>query len=123
MKAKDSEGLESYWSDPTSISIVAVPRIELGNITASFGGVSVQIKNVGAGDATNVDWSISLDGKMVFLGKETTGTFTKIVPGFGPRAKTGFVFGFGRVDILVTVGDVEKTATGTLLGPFILKVG
>ncbi len=122
VKAKDSEGLESYWSDPTSISIVAVPRIEIGNITASFGGVSAQIKNVGAGDATNVDWSISLNGKMVFLGKESTGTFTKIVPGFGPRAKTGFVFGFGRVDILVTVGDVEKTATATLLGPFFLKV-
>ncbi len=122
VKAKDSEGLESYWSDPTSISIVAVPRIEIGNITASFGGVFAQIKNVGAGDATNVDWSISLDGKMVFLGKETTGTFTKIVPGFGPRAKTGFVFGFGRVDILVTVGDIEKTATATLVGPFILNV-
>jgi hypothetical protein len=123
VKAKDSEGLESYWSEPTSISILVVPRIEIGDITASFGSVSAQIKNVGAGDATNVDWTITLDGKLVLLGKETTGTFNKIIPGFGPKAKTSFVFGFGPVDILVTVGDLQKTASATLFGPFFLKVG
>jgi hypothetical protein len=123
IKAKDSEGLESSWSEASQMSIIALPRIEIGNITASFGSVSVQIKNVGAGDATNIDWSITLDGKLVLLGKETTGTFTKIMPGFGPKAKTGFVFGVGHVDIIVTVGDLQKTASATLLGPFLLKVG
>ncbi len=122
VKAKDNQGLESGWSETSQISIIALPRIEIGNITASFGSVSVQVRNIGAGDATNVDWSISLDGKMVFLGKETSGTFLKIMPGFGPKAKTGFVFGFGRVDILVTAGDLEKTATAILVGPFFLKV-
>jgi hypothetical protein len=123
VKAKDSEGLESGWSETSQISVVALPRIEIGDITASFGSISAQIKNVGAGDATNVDWSISLEGKLVFFGKETTGSFTKIIPGFSPKAKTSFVFGFGSVDILVTVGDLEKTATATLVGPFFLKVG
>jgi hypothetical protein len=123
VKAKDgSEGLESGWSETSQISVVALPRIEIGDITAGFGSISAQIKNVGAGDATNVDWSISLEGKLVFLGKETTGSFTNIIPGFSPKAKTSFVFGFGSVDILVTVGDLEKTATATLVGPFFLKV-
>ncbi len=120
VKAKDSEGLKSDWSEGSLISIIA---IEIGDITASFGSVTAQIKNVGAGDATNIDWTITLDGKLVLLGKETTGTFTKIMPGFGPKAKTSFVFGFGHVDIVVTVGDLQKTVSATLLGPFLLKVG
>lgn len=122
VKAKDPEGLESDWSEGSLISIIALPRIEIGNITAGFGSVSAQIKNVGAGDATNVEWSITLEGKLVLLGKSTTGAFAKIVPGFGPKAKTGFVFGFGPVNILVTVGELERTATATLFGPFILKI-
>ncbi len=122
VKAKDTLDLESGWSDPAQISIIALPRLEIGNLTSSFGSISAQIRNVGAGDATNVDWSITLDGKLVFLGKETTGTFTKIMPGFSPKAKTGFVFGFGRVDVLVIVGDIQKTATATLFGPMVLKI-
>jgi hypothetical protein len=122
VKAKDSEGLESYWSEVSTISIVAVPRIEIGDITGSFGSITAEIKNVGAGEALNVDWSISLEGGLVLLGRETTGTFIKIMPGFSPKAKTSFVFGFGSVDILITVGDLEKTATAKLIGPFILNV-
>jgi hypothetical protein len=122
VKAKDSEGLESGWSEASSISIVALPRIEIGAIAGGFGMVTAQIKNVGAGDATNVPWSISLKGGLVLLGRETTGTFIKILPGFAPKAKTSFVFGFGSVDILITAGELEKTATATLIGPFLLNV-
>jgi hypothetical protein len=122
VKAKDSEGLESDWSEASSITILTVPRIEIGEITGGFGSVTAEIKNVGAAEASNVAWSISLDGGLVLLGRETTGTFTKIMPGFAPKAKTSFVFGFGSVDIIVTAGEVEKTATALLFGPFFLNV-
>jgi hypothetical protein len=122
VKAKDTEGLQSDWSGTTAIGIVAMPRIEIGKISGSFGSLSAEIKNVGAGEASNIDWSISLNGGLVILGREASGTFSKILPGFIPKAKTGFVFGVGSVDILVTAGDAEKTATATLLGPFILNV-
>jgi hypothetical protein len=122
VKAKDGEGLESDWSETSTISIVAVPRIEIGKITGSFGSLSAEIKNVGAGEASNVAWSISFQGGLVLLGRDTTGTITKIIPGFAPKAKTGFVFGFGSVDILVTAGDAEKAATARLIGPFFLSV-
>ena len=62
VKAKDTEGLESVWSETATISIVAMPRIEIGKISGSFGSLSAEIKNVGAGEASNVDWSISLNG-------------------------------------------------------------
>jgi hypothetical protein len=123
VKAKDSEGLESGWSETSIISIVSLPRIEIGEITGSFGSISAEIKNVGAGAASNVTWSISIQGGLVLLGRETTGTIAKIMPGLSPKAKTSFVFGFSSVDILVTVGDLEKTATAKLIGPFFLTVG
>jgi hypothetical protein len=122
VKAKDSEGLESGWSEASLINILALPRIEIGAITGGF-GVTAVIKNVGGAEASDVAWSISLDGGLVLLGRETTGNFSTISPGFGPKAKTGFVFGFGSVDIIVTAGEVEKTATAMMLGPFFLKVG
>lgn len=124
VKAKDnsSEELESDWSAPSTISILAIPRIEIGVISSGFGGIVVEIKNVGAGEAMDVAWSIGLQGGLVLLGRETTGTFTKILPGFSPKVQTGFVFGFGSVDISVTADEVEKTATAFLVGPFILNI-
>ena len=72
---------------------------------------------------SNVDWSIDIQGGLVILGRETTGTFYKDHTRVWLRKrKPGFVFGFGSVDILVTAGDVEKTATAKLIGPFLLNV-
>jgi len=124
VKAKDnsSEGLESDWSEPSIISILAVPRIEIGAISSGFGSITAEIKNVGAGEAMDVSWSISLDGGMVLLGRQTTGTFMKILPGFNPKVQTGFVFGFGAVEIRVIADEVEKTAAAFLLGPFVLNL-
>ena len=122
VKAKDNQSMESGWSEAAVITIVAAPRIEIGEITGGFGSITAKIKNVGGAEAVDVAWSISLDGGLVLLGRESTGTFVKIVPGFSPTAKTKFVFGFGTINILVTAGDVEKTATAKLVGPFFLDV-
>ena len=118
--AKDEAGEESNWSDVISINIVAIPLIEIGEITGGF-GVNAVIKNIGAGEATNVDWTIKLDG-LVLFGREKTGTFEKIMPGFGPTAETGFIFGLGPVQITVTAGEAEKTVSALLIGPFVLNV-
>ncbi|KYK21091.1 hypothetical protein AYK25_03685 [Thermoplasmatales archaeon SM1-50] len=124
VKAKDnsSEGLESDWSEASTIHILAIPRIEIGAIMSGFGSIAAEIKNVGAGEATNVSWSISLDGGLVLLGRQTTGTFSKILPGFSPKVQTSFLFGFGAVDVIVTADEIEKTMTTFLLGPFVLNL-
>lgn len=122
VKAKDTEDLESDWSEEASIHIDALPCIEIGEIAAGVGSVTAAIKNTGAGAATNVNWSIAIQGNLIFLGRYSSGSFEKIMPGFAPKAKTGFVFGLGSVEILVTVGELEKTATALLIGPFILNV-
>jgi hypothetical protein len=118
--AKDVEGVESGWSDSITVRIVGAPRIEIGEISSGFGSVTVQIKNTGAGDAINVTWSISLQGGLVLLGRQTTGTILKILPGFNPPVKTGFLFGLGKTTITVTADTVGKTGSAFLLGPFVI---
>jgi hypothetical protein len=121
VKAKDDKDAESGWSEPAVIHILALPHIVIGTIAGGL-GVTAEIKNIGTGIATDVNWSISLEGGFVLLGRQTTGTFTKIMPGFSPKATTGFVFGFGTVSIHVTANNADKTATALLIGPFFLNV-
>ncbi len=121
VKAKDSAGLESGWSDSLIVHIISAPQIEIGTISGGL-GVTVTIQNTGLVDATEVNWTISLSGGLVLYGKETTGSIAKIVPGFTPTIQTGFIFGLGTIDITVTAADAEKTATAFLLGPFIFNI-
>ncbi len=118
VKAKDGSGIESGWSDPITVHITDSPQVEIGEITGGF-GIIAQVMNTGAGEAINVNWSISLQGGLVFLGRESSGTILKIMPGFSPRIKTGFVVGVGVVTVSVKAADAEKTASGFLLGPLV----
>ncbi len=121
VKAKDDKGAESSWSSSAVIHILATPHLEIGTITGGF-KISAEIKNTGSGVANNVAWSISLEGGLVILGRQSTGTFAKIMPGFSPDVTTGFVLGIGTVTIHVTAGDAIKDASALLLGPLFLNV-
>lgn len=123
--AKDMEGALSGWSEPLTIVILGGPAIEIGEITGGF-GVHAEIKNSGNADAINVQWTITMQG-FVFFGKETTGSFVKIAPGFEPIAATGFIFGIGRVEITVSavaegVAPANKIVTAVIVGPFVFRV-
>ena len=123
--AKDSEDATSDWSESLMIQIAGAPLLGIGDITGGF-GVHAGITNTGTGDAINVQWTITLSG-LVLLGKQTEGTFPKIIPGFTPTAQTGLLIGLGPVSITVrAVADglnpIEKQATGFLLGPFVIRV-
>jgi hypothetical protein len=87
------------------------PDIEIGAVTGGV-GVSAEIKNVGDGDATDVDWSIALDGGLIILGKETTGTIASLPAGDSITVKSDFVFGIGKPTITVMADDatVETSA-------------
>jgi len=120
VKAKDVEGAESGWSESITVQIDDSPQIEIGEITSGFGRVSVQIKNTGAGDAVNVNWSISLQGGLVILGRQTTGTILKIIPDFTPEIQTRFLLGLGKTSLTVTADIASKTVSAFLLGPFVI---
>jgi len=94
------------------------PIISVKSISGGF-GISAVIQNTGTADATGVTWSITIDAPLMILGGETTGTID--VPAGGQvTVKSGFVLGFGPCTITVTAGDSSKTASGTVLGPFVI---
>ena len=125
VKAKDELDAVSNWSDPLTITIVAKPFIEIGEITGGF-GLHAKLKNTGVINATEVQWNISFQG-LVFIGKEKTGVFNTISPGSVSTAKTGFIIGFGNVEATVTgtaegLNPVEKQVSAFVFGPFVLRV-
>lgn len=111
--AYDSEQIVYFGS-----SGVELPILEIESISGGI-GVSANVKNIGNADATNVQWSINLDG-LVLLGKESSGSFATIAPGESKQIKSKFPLGFGDMDITITANSnegasAEKTASGKLL--------
>jgi len=101
-KAKDEYGRESDWSDPLNINIVMGPVLDVIKILGGFFKVSSVIKNVGATEATNIDWKITLDGGTIFYGKETTGTIPSISPGSKVTINSDSILGFGKTSVTIT---------------------
>jgi hypothetical protein len=84
-------------------------------------GVSVTIKNIGTEDLTNVDWTLTLDGSLIFVGKTKSGTIPLIAAGESVTVKD-IVIGFGKTGITAAVGVTEQTASGTVLLVFVIGV-
>ncbi len=98
---------------------IAIPVISVESIAGGF-GVSAEIVNTGTADATNVDWSIIFEGGFMLLGGETTGTIDTLAAGDSASISTGFILGIGGVDITVTAGSAKKTASATVILPFVI---
>jgi|GEM_PF-711948 len=120
VKAKDAQGMESGWSDPLQINIEPFPRLEIGNLTTSFGRISAEVRNTDTMIASNISWSIVLKNGLVLFGKQTTGSLPEIKPGSTELIQSTFVCGIGRISMMITAQNVEKTVNIFLLGPFIL---
>ncbi len=117
-KAKDNITGESAWSDPL-IMTVKGPILTLGNITGGF-GVSIEIKNIGDADATNVISTIKITGgllkRTIINISQTSSTIppnTTVTPVVRP-------IGFGWITITITVHaeytpELQKKTDGLLL--------
>jgi len=104
--------VEEEKSETFTIQYPAPPII----ITIKGGfGVSATIKNTGTINLTNISWSITLDGKLVFVGKSKTGTIEALAPGDSQVVKDLLVIGFGKTGIAVEAAGVEESTTGTVI--------
>ncbi|MCK5030622.1 MAG: hypothetical protein KAR64_04085, partial [Thermoplasmatales archaeon] len=111
-----NEDKDIYYASGT-----AAPEIDIGAISGGF-GVSAEIENTGTADATNVQWSIDLEGGLVLVGAHADGTISTLAAGTSQTVKIGFVLGLGGVTITVAADGATKTASGTVLGPFVIGV-
>jgi hypothetical protein len=120
----DREGNFDIFLD--NVGGQAIPIVEIQNIAGGF-GAKATIANTGDVDLTDVNWSISLSGGIIILGKEKSGTIASIQAGTAQEIKTGLVFGFGKTTITIAVETAEgasdsDTASGTILLFFIIGV-
>ena len=127
----DVYGDKTIWSDDRGdstgvyfddASVIPKPILSIEDVSGGI-GVSAVITNNGDAPATDVDWSITLDGT-VFLGAETTDTISSIAVGESVSIKSGFPLGFGSINIAITAQSAEgpsdtETASGKLLLFFI----
>jgi PKD repeat protein len=111
----DTETKEHYITVLSSGIIL----VEIGNITGSILKVNAEILNNGTINVTSLNWSITVDGRFVLLGKTKSGTNLSIPVGGTEVISDKPVFGFGNIIITVKVdvpgGDsLTKTVRGFL---------
>jgi hypothetical protein len=115
-----TDAAENTETDTAMVTITEpAPVIEIGDITGGLLKVTAVIKNTGDADATDVDWSINLNGGLILLGKETTGTAATIPAGGQVEVTSGLILGFGKTTITVSAGGASKDQAATVLLIFI----
>ena len=83
------------------------------NVTITGGfGISVAIKNLGSSDLTNISWNLSLDGGIIFFGKQKSG-ITNVKAG-DEIVLRSLVFGVGKPTITLTIASSEITVNGSV---------
>jgi len=110
VKAKDVHGAESGWSGSLTAYIGDLPVIKIGDISGGLFKISAVIKNIGSADATIVNWSITLDGGLILLGRETTGRIVIIPAGEEVTVRSDLICGLGRIAITVTAECAEGSS-------------
>jgi nitrous oxidase accessory protein len=81
-------------------------------------GVTITVTNTGTNDVTNVDWNSRLIGSFLLVPSEKyhQGTLSVLAPGQEIiLQKVNVFFGFGIIDVQVTVGETTASMEGVLL--------
>ncbi|MBP1662408.1 MAG: hypothetical protein H6P94_657, partial [Thermoplasmatales archaeon] len=77
--------------------------------------------NTGTMNLTDLDWTMNLDGKLIFVGKTKSGTIDALTPGDSVTV-SNFVLGLGKTGILMQVEAAEATASGMIILFFVVGV-
>jgi hypothetical protein len=116
--------VDTFGNTETEKSSTFTIQQEIPSVTITIkGGVGVSaiIKNTGTTNLTNLDWTISLDGALIFVGKTKSGTIAYLAPGESVTVKD-FVIGLGKTGINTNVGAAQVTATATVILFFVIGV-
>jgi len=101
VKIRDDFGFESIWSDPLLLTIVA-PEFVIESLSTELGRIKATITNTGELDALNVKWNIRLDGGIILLGQESSGTIIGVPVDGSVTVTSDFILGLGNTIVTVT---------------------
>ena len=126
VKAKDENGAVSDWSFDHTIEIFERSDVDIIDINGGLFRVSSTIRNPGVEAAEDVSWTITLDGGLILLGKETTGTGLSIPAGGEETVNSKLILGFGKTRVIVTAeipdGGSDSKNQGATVLLFFIKV-
>jgi len=105
--------------DEKSCTFTIKSPIEIEIIKGGLFKVKAVIKNIGATEATGVNWKIGLDGG-AFIGKETTGENLTIPAGGDETVTSKLILGFGPTVITVDVWIPDGPADTKQQNGFVL---
>jgi len=118
VKAKDSHGAESNWSEPFDITMTTELSVKIkGGL-----GVKMVITNDGTSAVTGVVWQIHVKGGILGVINKTKSGTIDIPAGASKTVSTGLIPGLGSVTISTQVDGSEKKAQGFVLFFVILGV-
>lgn len=114
---------QSFGVDDVAVQGQAIsePALEITSITRPL-GIKATIKNTGTVDATNVQWSINLDGGIIFFGKSMAGEETKILTNGSIDVRIPLVLGFGKTTIRVATSCAEGVSTNKIQNATVLFI-
>lgn len=98
--------LEYEWCD-----LFETPELQVASVSGGL-GITATIENTGAANATDVNYTITVQGGMFgFINKEKTGTFSTLPMGETQEmTSTGIIIGFGNIAVTIHAECQERSA-------------
>lgn len=104
----------------TNLITESAPEIIIGNVSTTFGKVTVELINIGEEAATDVDWSIAVQGGLFgFINQQKDGMINEIEGKESVVIESDFLFGFGDITMNITVDSIGKEVDGSIFLFFI----
>jgi hypothetical protein len=99
---------QSFGVDDVEVQGIAAsePTLEITSVTGPL-GVKATIKNTGTANATNIQWSINLDGGIIFFGSSKAGEEPTIPINESIDVKIPLILGLGKTIIRVAASCTE----------------
>jgi len=117
---KDDMGCESGWSEPHSINILKSAYLKIGKINGGFFKINADFKNLGEVNSTKVYWTIKLDGGIILIGRESSGTISSLPPNGTIKVDSNPILGLGNVIVIIRAECSENAVTRETHGKVLL---
>jgi hypothetical protein len=126
VKAKDQNQYESEWSNPLTVTITDFkPLLTIGSVNGGLFAITSAINNIGAGVATNVAWTITVEGNFILSGQTFSDTMPTLDVNSTATIENSPILGFGNAIITIHakadgVSEVTKTVNGFVFFIYII---